>query len=116
MIKNALLATLLYSLTLFSLPALAQDEPQTDSGAEATEKEIRRERIQELRQLIREDREVRRQEIQQRLENLTEDERAALQERRQMQRQNQAQRSQRPRRQQNRCECSESDNSAVEDS
>lgn len=71
----------LYSIVL-SLSAnsvLAQDDEQTLEDQAQAERIAR---IQELRQLEREERQARRQNIRRRLEGLTEDERRALRERR----------------------------------
>ena len=65
----------------------AQDETEsTEDGAHIAHIE-RQARITELRELLKEDRQARRQDIEGRLSNLSEDERAALQERRRMARQ-----------------------------
>ena len=104
----------LLTLLLTALPAAAQDQATIESGTDEQRAE-RRERIQELRQLLREDREQRRQEIQAQLDTLTDEQKAALQERRQMQRQ--ARIASMVRRwggSNNRCECAESEAEATE--
>lgn len=80
----------------------AQDTSEPEEEAARAERQAR---ISELRQLVREEREARRQDIEQRLANLSEDERAALQERRRMMRQAQARRLGVRRAQREPCEC-----------
>ncbi len=80
----------------------AQETVETNEEAARAERQAR---ITELRELVREEREARRQDIEQRLSNLSEDERAALQERRRMMRQAQARRIGVRRAQREPCEC-----------
>lgn len=80
----------------FSANLLAHDETESteDAAHIAHMTHIERQaRITELRELLKEDRQAHREDIENRLSNLTEDERAALQERRRMARQAQMRRN-----------------------
>ncbi len=104
MFQRSINRLLLVSAMLASPTIVAQD---SDAVAEGSERTARQERIAELRQLMREERQAQRQDIEERLANLSDDERAALQERRQM-RQAQQRRENRTRRGQRQlCDCSD---------
>jgi vacuolar-type H+-ATPase subunit I/STV1 len=107
LIIPALATALFTSLSSFSSPVLAQDD---DADTESVEVSERVERIRALRQELREEvqaeQQSRREALEQRLANLSEDERAALRERRQMMRQQQARRADRLRGQRrSQCDC-----------
>ena len=86
-----------------SLNLWAQDvEPAQDAVSAE-----RQARIAELRELLQAERQARRQAIEARLANLSEDERAALQERRRMARQSQMRRAAARRGQRQPCDCNE---------
>ena len=115
MMKKLVLAPVLVMLMATTLPAGAQEQDAVDTDVD-TQQTQREERINELRQLLREDRAARREAIQAQLDTLTDEQRAALQERRQMQRQARNARMARGgQRGTNRCQCPES-SSAESDS
>lgn len=96
------------ALLCLALPVHAQDQEPAQASQAAQETE-RQQRIQELRQLQREERAERHQVIQAQLDTLTEEQKAALQERRLMQRRARNERMARgPQRRSNRCHCAES--------
>ena len=104
MMKTLPNLTALLTLVCFALPSFAQDQDLST----ATDEAQRQARIQELRQLLQEDRAERRQAIQAQLDTMTEEQKAALQERRQMQRQaRNARQGRTGQRRGNSCDCSE---------
>ena len=80
---NQLGITAMLVLLVIAFPAGAQEQEATEPMLEA---EQRQQRIRELRQLLREDHAARREAIQAKLDTLTDEQKAALQERRQLQR------------------------------
>lgn len=109
--KNLLLAPTFFALLCLAVPVSAQDQESipADQTTQEAERQARQQRIQELRQLQREERAERRQAIQAQLETLTEEQKAALQERRQMQRRARNGRTARgPQRDSDRCQCPDS--------
>ena len=106
--KNCVLAPTLLAILCLAAPVSAQDQApvQADLAVQEAERQKRQQRIQELRQLQREERAERRQAIQTQLETLTDEQKAALQERRLMQRQARNSRMARSaRRSSARCQC-----------
>ena len=99
-------AILLFAVLAAGAPALGQSTENVDTDAEQAERTAR---IEELRGLLREERESRRADIQQRLEGLSDDQKAALQERRRMVRQSQARRQARGQGRQQPCVCPETE-------
>ena len=79
------------------LAVSAQEEIDASVDKDAARAE-RRARMEELRQLSREERQAQREDIRHRLENLPDHERAALRERRRLQRQSGSRQGQRPKR------------------
>ena len=79
------------------LTVSAQEEIDASVDKDAARAE-RRARMEELRQLSREERRAQSEEFRRRLENLSDDERAALRERRRLQRQSGSRQGHRPRR------------------
>lgn len=109
--KNLLLVPTFFALLCLAVPVSAQDQEsiQADQATLEAERRARQQRIQELRQLQREERAERHQAIQAQLETLTEEQKAALQERRQMQRRARNGRMARgPQRDSHRCQCPDS--------
>lgn len=88
--NSQLSKALILGITLAWTPGLlAQDDVEPVQESDSAERQAR---ITELRELIKQDRQARRQDIEARLSDLSEDERAALQERRRMARQAQQRR------------------------